>query len=252
MLDVLQGVSQLSSGQQVSTAAAAPGAQLHQPRWLLAGRAAAKQPSNATAALVQQWQNKLTEAQQQVKHAQAYMGEAQAAAQQADICSKQVRRGPGAHKPDIGKRQALQQTSPDHTSICLPGACRNGPHHLAYNCSGVTNYCCLGLQAADQAKQMEEAGSFSAAAKASAEAAERQREASKVRPDWAPSHTRLIDLYSAINSACWHAAAPPAPQMCWPPLAAQRTNMQSLLMPCVPCPVLLHSMSHWPLDISQS
>lgn len=129
----LQGLSALSKGHQaLPSAASAPGAQSHQPRWLLAGRAAAKQPSNATAALVQQWQRKLLEAQQQVKHAQAYLGEAQAAAQQADISAKQVGRGPGTHEHSADQGEALQQMSLDQASICLPRACQEVPH-LAYH-----------------------------------------------------------------------------------------------------------------------
>ncbi len=54
---------------------------------------------------------------------------------------------------------------------------------------------------------MEEAGSFRAAAEAAAEAAERQREASKVRPDWAPSHSSLMDCALPTAMLAGHALA---------------------------------------------
>ena len=75
------------------------------------------------------------------------------------------------------------------------------------SCIKSGNCHCLKLQASDQAKHMEEAGSFRAAAEAAAEAAERQREASKVRPDWAPSNCSLMDCALPNSNACWHALA---------------------------------------------
>ena len=100
---------------------------------------------------------------------------------------------------------------------------------------------------------MEEAGSFSAAAKAADEAAERQREASKVRPDGAPSHTSLTDLCPAIIGLagmlrlCLHlkCASLPSCSAYQVALLVDALRLQAY-------PVLLHSMLHRPVDISQS